>query len=241
MHNCDNKTCHILNPCLERLLAYQDLRNRITKVEEIFFHNLRHRDKFAYSPLELFGWANYHYVWQFLNLEFIQELANKIRKIAPDTILEVGAGRGLLGKYLGEELNREIITTDDYSWWEKDRIDDVASLENNVVIKMDYKEAIETYSPDLIIVSWIPYKKEWVKDFREYGSVKGYIIIGEYRGGCTGNDNDWNTNWKIESLDNIERFGLCRSDHGFISGDPILHTNVEYYTCTSYRKFFSPE
>jgi len=234
MHSCDNVTCQLLNPYLERLLTYQDLKKRITKVEDIYFSDLRHRDKFTYFPIDLFGWANEHCVWQLFNLEFIKELANRIREIDPKIILEVGAGTGLLGKYLGKELNRKIIITDDYSWWEngkiksniRNNIDGSIKLERYGIIKMDYQNAIKFYNPDLIIVSWIPYQEEWVKDFRGHESVNGYIVIGESRGGCTGNDNDWNTNWKIEDLDNAEKFGLCRSDHGFSYGDPILHTNV---------------
>lgn len=237
IHNCDNATCKLLNPYLEILLTYQELRTRIAKVEETYFNDIRHRDKFAYFPIDFFIWASHHHVWQLFNLEFIQELADKIKEIDPEIILEVGAGRGLLGKYLSKELNREIIITDDYSWWENDDASGETNRQNcpsirlrdDEIIKMDYKNAIKFYNPDMIIVSWIPYEKEWVKDFREYESVKEYIVIGEQRGGCTGNENDWNTNWNIEDLDSVEKFGICKSDHGFLYRDPVLHTSVTYF------------
>lgn len=228
-HSCDNDTCKTLNPYLERLLTYQDLSDRITKVEDIYYSHLRDKDRFTRSPMDLFVWCNEHRVWQLINLEFIQELASKIREIDPKTILEVGAGRGLLGKYLGKELNRKVIITDDYSWWKCGRMGDDESVISGAVTKTDYKEAVRRYNPDLIIASWIPHGREWVKYFREHESVNGCIVIGEPRGGCTGDDSDWDTSWKIECLSNVEKFGLCCNDHGFCHGHPILHTDVTYF------------
>ena len=226
-HDCDNITCQLLNPSLERLLEYEDLRERVAKAEEIFFEDLKCKDKLKSFPLGLFGWTSAHHVFQLLNVEFIQELANKIKEIDPKIILEVGAGEGLLGKYLSKELEKEVILTDDYSWWEKEN----TKIKNKDVIRMDYKSAIKEYNPDFIIVSWIPYKRWWTNQFIECKSVKGYILIGEGPGGCTGSDMDWKTPWIMKNLDDVDKFGISRTDHNFNGKGcyNIRHTNVSLF------------
>lgn len=225
IHDCNNETCQLLNPCLEKLFRYKDLNDRVTKVEEKFFDDLQSH-KLDSLSLGLFGWTNCHHVFQLLDIEFIRELVNKIKEIDPDTILEVGAGEGLLGEYISKGLRKEVIMTDDYSWWERENL----KITNENIIRMDYKKAIDTYKPELIIASWIPYEKWWTKDFRECGSVKGYILIGEGPGGCTGSDRDWKTRWIKHRYNDIERFGICRTDHGLFYRDVMIrHTNVTYF------------
>ena len=48
---------------LRKIVTYQDLRNRIAKVEETYFNDIRHRDKFTYFPIDFFIWSSHH-VWQ---------------------------------------------------------------------------------------------------------------------------------------------------------------------------------
>lgn len=226
-HDCNNVTCQLLNPSMERLLDYEDLNNRVAKAEEIFFDGLKYISQNKSFPLGLFGWTSTHHVFQLLNIEFIRELAKEIKEISPEIILEVGAGEGLLGKYLSKELGKEIILTDDHSWWEREDI----KIENKDVIIMDYKTAMKIYNPDVIIASWIPYKRWWTKEFRGCKSVKGYILIGEGPGGCTGSDMDWKTSWIKHDLDNVEKYAICRTDHGFngIGFSRIRHTNVSLF------------
>jgi hypothetical protein len=214
-----------LNPCLEKLLTYEDLENRVIKVEETFIEFLNSRKiKSQTISLSLGLWSWAHHVFQLLSIEFIRELAQKIKEIDPNIILEVGAGEALLGKYLMKELNKEIILTDDYSWWEKDNL----VIKNKDVIKLNYKDAINRYKPDLILASWIPYRQCWTKDFIKHECVKGYILIGEGPGGCTGSDIDWESTWILHNLENVERFGICRSDNYFF-GNKTRHTNVSYF------------
>lgn len=225
VHDCNNLTCQLLNPSMERLLNYEDLNKRVTKTEEIFFDDLKYISQSKSFPLGLFGWTSAHHIFQLLNVEFIRELAKEIKEINPETILEVGAGEGLLGTYLSKELGKEIILTDDYSWWEKEDI----KIENKDVLRMDYDAAIKKYNPDFIIASWIPYKRWWTKEFRDCESVKGYILIGEGPGGCTGSDMDWKTSWVKHDLENVEKYAICRTDHGSNGISRIRHTNVSLF------------
>ncbi len=230
VHDCDNATCRLLNPSLEMLLDYEDLNNRVAKAEEMFFTDIRHIvdiHKLKSFPLGLFGWTSAHHVFQLLNIEFIRELAKVIKDMNSEIILEVGAGEGLLGKYLSKELGKNIILTDDHSWWERENI----KIGNKEIIKKDYKDAIKSYNPDIIIASWIPYKRWWTKEFRECESVKCYILIGEGPGGCTGSDMDWKTTWIRRDLDNVEKYAICRTDHGFNGTglSSIRHTSISLF------------
>jgi len=233
-HNCDNDVCKLLNPCIDELLPYQEILDRVTKVENSFYNSAKkmknmERLKIS-SPWSLLDWASKHMIFQLPNKEFIYELANKIVEINPDIILDVGAGRGIITRYLSEISKKKIILTDSYEWW------DYKNPETNIlcpnVLKRTYIEAIEEFRPDLIIASWIPYNNCWTKDFRKYPFVKGYIIIGEGKGGATGCDDDWITDWKFKHLDDVEKYGICKTDHGFYLRDSIFctkHTSITYF------------
>lgn len=233
-HGCNNDICKLLNPCIDELLPYQEVIDRMAKVEEIVYGNIRkmkNMERFDMSgPFDFLDWASRHMIYQLPSKEFVYELSNKIKDIKPDKILEVGAGRGIISRNLGNVLNKEIILTDSYDWWNyKDREIDV--LFPNV-LRRTHIDAIEEFKPELIIASWIPYKKCWTKDFRKYPFVKGYIIIGEHKGGATGSEDDWNTDWKFQYLDDVEKYGICKTDHGFFMKNPIFyirHTSVTYF------------
>ena len=234
VHDCNSQnTCTLLNPSLNRLLKYQDLAERIVKVEEAFFSDMKYFDRLKSFPMDLIGWCDQHSVFQVPNLEFVQELAREIKEIGAEIILEVGAGRGTISRHISKMIHNNIILTDNYSWWNNEH--NKEKIEFPDVINMNYKDAIEKYKPDLIIASWIPYKAYWTKDFRECPSAKGYIIIGEDRGGCTGSEEDWNTDWSIKNLKNVEKYGICKTDHGFSIKDGtfrmfrISHTRVTYF------------
>ena len=226
-HDCDNDVSKLLNPCIEELLSYNDLLNRVIKVEESFHDILRKIKSGEKSdgkpPYNLSSWADMQMIYQLPNKEFIYEFAHQIKKIKPDIILEVGAGKGIICKHLSKILDKKIILTDSYDWWNYNDAD---------VLKRTYQEAIEEFKPDLIIVSWIPYHENWSKDFRKYPFVKGYIIIGEKRGGATGCDKDWKTDWKIQNLNNVTKYGICKTDYGCFIKDSLVwlrHSNVTYF------------
>lgn len=232
-HSCDNDICKLLNPCVEELLPYQEVVRRVTEVEKssyFIMKNYRKMNILMTGPFDLFDWANRHMVYQLPNTEFVHGLSNKIRDIEPRTILEVGAGRGIVSKYIGNNLNKKIILTDSYSWRNNDGR--VKNMEYTGVLKRSYIEAIEEFEPDLIIASWIPYNECWTKDFRKYPFVKGYILIGEGRGCATGSEEDWHTDWNIQDWEDVDKYGICKTDHGFHMEDSmfrILHTNVTYF------------
>jgi hypothetical protein len=234
LHDCDNDVCKLLNPCIDELLPYKDVIDRVAKVEEFFHCNIRkikNMERLVIpDTLDIVDWANKHMVYQLPNKEFVYKLANKIKDIKPDIIIEVGAGRGIISKHMSKILNKEIILTDSYDWWYYRKDEIKISCPN--VLKRSYIDAIEEFKPDLIIVSWIPYNECWTREFRKYPFVKGYIIIGEHKGGATGSYDDWNTDWKFQYLDDVEKYGICKTDVGFLMIDSMYrlrHTSVAYF------------
>lgn len=233
IHDCNNDVCRLLNPCIDKLLPYQEVLRRVSDVEKLRYFNIGNIGKVGkmkYDPFDLFDWCSRHMIYQLPNIELIQELSNKIRDVGAKKILEVGSGRGIVCKYISDNLGIKIILTDSYGWLEhygyKER------FEYEDILKRTYIEAIEEFEPDMIIASWIPYNECWTKDFRKYPFVKGYILIGEHRGNATGSEEDWDTDWNIQHLDNAEKYGICKTDHGFCMKDDlfrILHTDVAYF------------
>ncbi len=218
-----------MNPCLTELLSYQDLRDRITEVEKQFHEGILKITPEG-SVFMFIDWCLVHNVFQLPNKEFIQALSKRIADINPETILEIGAGRGLISKHLMNELGREIILTDNYSWWtgNGDGVSD-DTLDDTKVIKMGYTIALRKYNPDLVLISWIPYGHNWTRYVRKHQSVKGYILIGEGPEGCTGVASDWRTGWKEHYFDDVMKFAICRTDMGFYAGLNLRHTAISYF------------
>lgn len=235
VHTCDNNVCKLLNPCIDELLLYSEVIRRVTEVETASYFIMKNYKKMNMSitgPFDLFDWANRHMVYQLPSVEFVQGLSNKIRDIGPRTILEVGAGRGIVSRYISKVLKKKIILTDSYGWWENSGR--IKNMEYDGILKRTYIEAIEEFKPDLVIASWIPYNECWTKDFRKYPFVKGYILIGEGKGGATGCLEDWDTDWKIQYLKDVSNHGISRTDHGFHMEESLfrmlmLHTDVTYF------------
>jgi len=137
--------------------------------------------------------------FQFYNLQFNNMLEAMICSLKPKTILEVGAGSGLLTSILNAR-GLQVIATDDYSWPFKKRYCKVE--------KLDVLAAIKKYNPDLIIACWAPLYTDCTPYFRVKPHVKHYITIGEINGCCGGNW-DKRPGWTMESTN---AFSLCRTD-----------------------------
>lgn len=233
IHTCDNEICGLLNPCIDGLLPYQEVVRRVAEAEKssrFKMKKFREGEEYITGPFDIFDWSTRHMIYQLPNTEFIHELSSKIRNIGAKKILEVGAGRGVVCRHISKILNQDITLTDSYGWWEHNEY--VQNIEYADVLKRTYMEAIEEFEPDLIIASWIPYNECWTKDFRKYPFVKGYILIGEGRGCATGSEDDWHTDWNMQDWEDVSKYGICKTDHGFHMDDgifKILHTDVTYF------------
>ncbi|MHA1673401.1 MAG: hypothetical protein ACTSYI_07215, partial [Promethearchaeota archaeon] len=91
---------------------------------------------------------NFYQIW---TKEYISALANYIsaRYDKSDIIIEVCAGEGLLTHYLNQILPRRIIATDSHKWIKKFTFP-------SFVKNFSADEAVNHFSPKLVIVSWLP-------------------------------------------------------------------------------------
>lgn len=154
------------------------------------------------------GWFSWHkrcrtssgaLIFQYLNVEFVEALAQYLR--GKGRVLEVGAGDGWLAQAL-RNRGVSIIATDDGSM----RIKPVTPVEC-----LDYRKAIQKFQPDLILCSWMPLREDWTPSFRE--AVDEYVLIGE-DGGCCGTPEAWrpSSGWTAENLKDVTRWSIGRSD-----------------------------
>ncbi len=233
IHTCNNDVCKLLNPCIDELLPYREVFRRVTEAEKYAYtilENNRKTDNIMRGPFGLLDWAHWHMIYQLPSVEFVHKLSDKIRDIGAKNILEVGAGRGTICKYVSKILDQQIILTDSYYWWKNREY--TKNIEHTNVLKKTYIEAIEQFEPDLIIASWIPFGECWTKDFRKYPFVKGYILIGEGAGCATGSEEDWRVDWNMKHWNDVAKYGICKTDYGFHMEDPtfvMYHTFVTYF------------
>ncbi len=106
-------------------------------------------------------------IYCFYSKPFIDTL---VKMINSRKCLEIGAGDGTLTSFLktqGIELN----ATDNYSWSKSVKYPES-------VIKMDAREALTTYSPEVVICSWPPAQNEFERFVFQTPSVQLYIVIG---------------------------------------------------------------
>jgi len=149
-------------------------------------------------------------VWEIITKEFIGSWANyllpRIIKLNSDGIkpvkfLEVGAGDGKLSKFLEIALkvkgaDVEFLAVDDASWQKEGR----AQFGNNVE-KIDYQQALNSYSPDIVISSWMPFTQDFTANFRKTKSVKGYILLGAL------NETGTVDAWGVDIKSAVEKYG----------------------------------
>jgi len=143
-------------------------------------------------------------IYQILNREFNDALAEEIKKLELRPILEVGAGNGELAAVL-RARGIELQTVDDYSEPLTQRAVHGAQPE-----KMDYRAALRRYKPKLVLCSWMPDGENWMADFMACDSVQAFILIGAA---------DWlprtdPAGWRSRVLVEPNKWSLCRLDNG---------------------------
>jgi predicted nicotinamide N-methyase len=164
-------------------------------IETVNLSSLQHYDSWFY-------WSIVRNIMGFVSptLKWARSLKNII---GDKTVLEVGAGTGLVAKYLNE-VGVKITATDNYSWYNKNF--------NKwkwfyPIVNLDFKAAIEKYHVDYLLLSWPPYRepmaKEAAKLFTKLNQDRLIIYIGEGLHGCTADD-DFHKGIKvIDELDDV--------------------------------------
>lgn len=224
---------HGINP--ERELSREEIREKLK--DPLFLPTRKEITRaFASEQAISLDWMAFCFndkspVFELLNEEFITALSqylekriNELQTSATETItiLEVGAGNGRLSHFLRQQLENalpgkiKVVATDSGTW----------SIESSFPVEsMGHKEALETYQPQIVIFSWMPYEEDVTDDFRATASVQEYILIGEDDGGCCGDE--WRTwgssadgstppyeedGFERERLGEIGKHQICRTD-----------------------------
>ncbi len=225
----------------DALPSYRTLKDDIGNVEEAWVS-----DK---------DFANVHEVgkaFELLNREFVVALCDHIQKRMNErprtesfVILELGAGNGRMAHFVQEELNSrapnkaKVIAVDDGNWKIEHPFGNVE--------QMDYKIALEKHKPNMVLIAWMPYEKDWSTDVRAIPSVEEYILMGEPASTGT----PWETwgepdhTWDDEEMEEyknepppFEKDGFEKKDLPTVSSKQIFRrTIVGGYTGTfSFRR-----
>ena len=218
---------------LKRKLTPKELREKLCDPRFLPTHEQVVRSFGSWEQWRNFCFNRDNPVFEFLNQEYLEAFAgylvNRIDELGkneknPLTILELGAGNGKLSHFLRVKIEKKtpkktvVIATEPGEW----------NLRNYFKLeKLDHLEALRKYSPDIVIFSWMPYKKDVTNDIRKFDSVKEYILIGETDGGCCGDEGGtWgcgkNKNeqkppyasdgFQRKDLDNLSAMQICRTD-----------------------------
>lgn len=178
-------------------------------------------------------------IFEFFNEEYLSAFADyfvgKIQEQGasegrPLVILEIGAGNGKLSHFLQQKLEErapkqtKVVATDSGAW----------KLESNFPVEqLKHDEAMEKYSPDIVVFSWMPYREDSSKEIRKFDSVQEYILIGETDGGCCGDEwETWGYSWSWDEDDEggkkvppYEADGFEREDLNDLSDLQICRTD----------------
>lgn len=205
-----------------QLLSEKEILNMLQTTGELFKY-------LCYlKPLQIFGLYSSEYIQAFAS--YLQ--TNHNPKDGP--IIEVGAGDGRLSSYL-QEYGVPVIATDfqakrtSRGGTVDEKLDSQGKVRfildqreipaNHVwsaptpftkILRFTYQEALIHFQPSIIIASWMPLGSDWTTDFREYGSVRQYLVIGEGEGGCTGSPSIFSpcsSFLKQKLFTNVSQFG----------------------------------
>ena len=126
-------------------------------------------------------------IYCFYSSRLIKELAALIDN---KLCLEIGAGDGTLSRLFNEDGIR-IIATDDYSWGHTISYPDT-------VERIDAREALKKYQPQVAISSWPPPNNNYERQVFSTESIGLYIVIGSRHKFASGN---WETYYAQKHFD----------------------------------------
>ncbi|MBS4099188.1 MAG: hypothetical protein KGZ83_20450 [Sulfuricella sp.] len=119
-------------------------------------------------------------IYCFYSRSLVDKLAEMI---GSRPCLEIAAGDGTLSRFLTERGVR-IAATDNYGW--KHAVQYPAD-----VIRLDAKEALDQYAPEVVICSWPPADNGFERQVFKTASVQLYIVIGSRHQVAAGNWSDY--------------------------------------------------
>jgi hypothetical protein len=119
-------------------------------------------------------------IYCFYSRELVEALAGMI---ASRSCLEIGAGDGTLTRYL-KDRGIALTATDNHGW-------NNAVAYPDWVIRLDAREALAAYAPEVVICSWPPSQNDFERHVFTTPGVQLYIVIGSRHQFAFGNWKDY--------------------------------------------------
>lgn len=119
-------------------------------------------------------------IYCFYSRELVEALAGMI---ASRSCLEIGAGDGTLTRFL-KDRGVQLTATDNHGWGN-------AVSYPDWVVRLDAREALASYAPEVVICSWPPAQNDFERQVFDTPSVQLYIVIGSRHHFAFGNWDDY--------------------------------------------------
>jgi len=119
-------------------------------------------------------------IYCFYSRALVEALAGMI---ASRSCLEIGAGDGTLTRFLKDQ-GVQLTATDNHGWKN-------AVAYPEWVVKLDAREALASYAPEVVICSWPPAQNDFERYVFTTPSVQLYIVIGSRHQIAFGNWQDY--------------------------------------------------
>ncbi|MDO8293545.1 MAG: hypothetical protein Q7T29_11890 [Gallionella sp.] len=119
-------------------------------------------------------------IYCFYSRELVEALAGMI---ASRSCLEIGAGDGTLTRFL-KDSGVELTATDNHGWSQ-------AVAYPDWVVRLDAREALTAYAPEVVICSWPPAQNDFERHVFTTPGVQLYIVIGSRHQFAFGNWKDY--------------------------------------------------
>jgi hypothetical protein len=145
-----------------------------------------------------------------INLQFVDALAEHLRKIGSGPVLEICAGRGELADAL---ISHGV---------------DVTATDRNPppgssVRRVDAVEALRRYQPTTVLGCFVPFDADVDRAVLAAPSVRSYVVLNARVGGELGDRILWrNDAWVASPLPAISRWMICRHDVWMGSDKPVI-------------------
>lgn len=149
-----------------------------------------------------------------LNIEFVDALAEEIRKLGSSKTIEICAGNGKLSHHL-KIRGIGIKPTDNNSW----------NLSNNGLVEIiSHEDAMRKYNPKIVIGSWItpywthPFGYQTGHDVLDFPSVDYFVDIGENNSPSSWVQNEvrLRDDFRMLQIENPEKYAVGCTDTAYL-------------------------
>lgn len=122
------------------------------------------------------GWRKFctkHEMWQVVHKELVDRIHEILSGLNPSCLVEVCSGTGKLAYWLNKR-GLDVRATDNYTFI----FNSGAITHIDFVEKLNHKEALQKYNPDVVLLCWPPENSSIPIDIIDYPSVRYLLHLG---------------------------------------------------------------